>query len=100
MQRTVAIDETLITNDNGTQVWLMGVKDITTKNVRLDILPNISSANIKIFVKNHIQPGSHITHEGWKSNNFLDSYWTYESHNHGHGDFGYDLNSKSHIESY
>lgn len=45
MQRTVAIDETLITNDNGTQVWLMGVKDITTKNVRLDILPNISSAN-------------------------------------------------------
>ena len=37
--RTVAIDETLITHIDTKQVWIVGAIDTTTKNVRLDVIP-------------------------------------------------------------
>ena len=47
--------------------------------------------------------GTHITHDGWLGYIFLrgiDSVWTDEEHNHGHGDFGHGICSTAHIENY
>ena len=49
----------------------------------------------------HILPGTHITHDGWRGYNFWgddDLLCTEEVHNHAHGDFGFGINSTSHIE--
>ena len=57
-----------------------------------------SSENIKIFIKNHIIPGTNITHDGWGEYMCLDdddSVWTHETHNNGVG-----THSTSHIETY
>ena len=101
--RTVAIDETLITHKDGKQVWIVGAIDTTTKNVRLDYLPERNGHNLKIFVNNHILPGTNLTHDGWQGYNFLDnedSVWTHETHNHGYRDFGFGSHSTSHIEAF
>ena len=103
MNRTFAIDETLIMHEGQKQVWLVGWIDTTTKALRLDIVPERNSINLNYFVKNHIEPGSNITHYGWSGYNFLDdenSLWTHEPHVHGTGDFGYSLHSTSHIEQF
>ena len=69
----------------------------------MDYLPERNGHNLKIFVNNHILPGTNLTHDGWQGYNFLDeedSVWTHECHNHGHGDFGFGSHSTSHIEAY
>ena len=83
---TVALDETLITHCGGTSLarWYYNTRN---KNIRLDILPSRDANTLKILVKNHIIPGTNITHDGWAGYLFLDdddSVWTHESHNHGH----------------
>ena len=80
----------MIIYDNGDHAWLVGVIDISTKNIRLDILPPRTSANLKIFFTRYIQSGTHIIHDGWMGYNFLDdedSYWIHVTNNHGNGDF-------------
>ena len=102
-ERTVAIDETLINHQDGKQIWLVGGIDTTTKNVRSDAISERNSNNLKIFVFNHINPGTNITHDGWSGYNFLDgddSVWTHEVLNHGHGDFSHGLSSTTYIEQY
>ena len=101
--RTVAIDETLIMHEGQKQIWLVGGIDTTTKAVRLDIVPQRNSINLKKFVRNHIEPGTNISHDGWSGYQFLDddeSVWTHEVHIHGGGDFGYGTHSTSHIEQF
>ena len=91
-------------HENGNQIWVAGCIDTTTKAVRIDVIPSRNAQNIKIFVQNHILPGSHITHDGWDGYSFLDnndeSVWTHETHNHALGDFGYGLSSTIHIEQF
>ena len=76
--------------------------DTTSKNIRLDVLPQRNAENIKIFIQNHIIPGTNITHDGWLGYNCLDDdcVWTHETHNHGSSDFGLGTHYTSHIESY
>ena len=104
LNRTVASDESLFIHENGNQIWVAGCIDTTTKAVRIDVIPSRNAQNIKIFVQNHILPGSHITHDGWAGYSFLDnndeSVWTHETHNHALGDFGYGLSSTSHIKQF
>lgn len=64
LNKTVAIDETLILHENNRQIWLVGGIDMTDKTVRMDIIPEINSNNLEIFIKNHVAPGTTITHEG------------------------------------
>ena len=101
--RTMAIDQTLITVKNGNQVWLVSAIDTTTKNIRLDVLSEKSGSNLKIFVTNHIIPGSNIVHDDWEGYNFLDdddSVRTHETHNHCHGDFEWGPHHISYIEAF
>lgn len=85
------------------QIWLFGAIDITIKVIRLDIVSERNIIVIKSFVKNHIEPGINIIHDGWSGDSFLhddDSAWTNETHIHDAGDFGYILHSIIHIEQF
>ena len=101
--KIVAIDESLISHEQNKQIWLVGAIDTSSKSVRIEIIPERNRENLKCFVKNHIIPGTHLTHDQWPAYSFLDdedSVWTHECHSHGHGDFGLGLHSTSHIEQY
>ena len=101
--RTVAIDETLIMHEGQKQIWLVGGIDTTTKAVRLDIVSERNSINLKYFVENHIESGTNISHDGWPGYNFLDdddSVWTHEVHIHCGGDFCFGTHSTSHLEQF
>ena len=73
MNRTVAIDEILIMHENNIQIWLIGVIDITKKNVGLDITTERKAFYLEKFVKNHIEPGTNVTQDGWVGYPFLDN---------------------------
>ena len=101
LERIIALDETLIIHEAHTQIWIVGGIDTTSKALRLDIIPERNATNLAIFVKNHIEPGSNITYDGWRGYSFLNndiSFWTHEIHIHGNRQFGYGLHLKSHIE--
>ena len=65
---------------------------MTTKAIRLDMVPERNSINLEYFVKSHIDPGSNITHYGWSGFSFFNdknSVWSHEAHIYGAGDFRY-----------
>lgn len=99
---TVALDEHMWTHLNQEQIWVVGAIETKSRKMRFDFMKERNSDNLKIFVQNHIEPGTHITHDGWAGYNFLEdpdeSVWTHEIHIHGGGDFGYGDASTSHIE--
>jgi hypothetical protein len=103
MNRNITIDKTLILHEGQKQIWLFGGIDMTIKAICLDVVPERNTINLKYFIKKHIEPGSNITHDGWSGYTFLNdenSVWTYETHIHGAGDFGYGPHSTSHIEQF
>ena len=59
--KTVPIDESLISNEQNKPIWLIGAIDTSSKYVRIDIVPERIQTNLKKFVINHIIPGTHIT---------------------------------------
>ena len=101
---TVALDESLfVHDDNNQQIWIVGAKETLSNKFRLDIINTRNAVNLKIFVENHIEPGTKIVTDGWAGYSFLDdsenSVYECEIHNHGAGDFGFGLSSTSHIEN-
>lgn len=98
----VAVDECLFEHEeDGSQIWIVGAIETESRKKRFDILPNRSSVNLKKFAVNHILPGTHITHDGWRGYNFWgddELLCTEEIHDHGGGDFGTGKNSTSNIE--
>ena len=75
--------------------------DTETNELRLDVVKERTTENLKTFVYNHIIPGTLIVHDGWRSYSFLDdddSVFTHEEYNHAHGNFGRGSHSTSNIE--
>ena len=102
LNKIVAIDESLFLHDEtGKQIQLVGALDTETNELRLDIVKERTSENLKTFVYNHIIPGTLIVHDGWRSYSFLDdddSVYTHEEYNQTHGNFGRGSHSTSNIE--
>ena len=100
--KVVAVDECLMTHEHGIQQWVVGAIETDTYRLRIDIIPERNQNNLKIFVNNHIVPGTTIVTDGWAGYRFLDNDDTsvreHQIHNHGAGDFGTDQYSTSHIE--
>ena len=57
----------------GKQKWVVGAIDVTTKEIRLDVIYERNMSNLNIFIQNHIEPGSNIIHDGWKRCRFLEN---------------------------
>ena len=97
LKKNVAIEESLyLKDDKGKQIWIVGALDTETKELRMDIMVHRNANNLKIFITNHIIPGTNIIHDGWRGYFFLDSddsVYTHEEYNHGQGKFGYGRNS-------
>ena len=98
----VAVDESMFVHaEDGSQIWIVGAVETVSKKKRFDIIKQRNSQNLKIFAMNHIEPGTHITHDGWTGYTFWgddDLLCTEEVHNHGGGDFGVGVHSTSNIE--
>ena len=93
----------VVHDTNNQQIWIVGAKETLSNKFRLDIINTRNSDNLKIFVENHIEPGTKIVTDGLAGYTFLDdsenSVYEHEIHNHGAGDFGFGISSTSHIEN-
>ena len=69
---TVALDESLWIHINQEQLWEVGAIETKSRKIRFYFIQERTSENLKIFVNNHIEAGTHITHDGWSRYNFLD----------------------------
>ena len=97
-----SIDESLfVTDANNNQIWAIGAVDNISKDFRVDIAFKRDESILKKFIITHIESGNKIITDGWAGYSFIDQLqgYTREVHIHGAADFGYGINSTSHIES-
>ena len=95
-------DESLINHYNGKQIWLLGICDNNTKEFRIEASYDRDAETLKEFITSFVKKGNNIITDGWAGYSFLDepgSGYRRIPHIHGGGDFGYGLQSTSHIES-
>ena len=95
-------DESLINHYKGRQIWLLGICDNITKNFRIEASYNRDATELKEFITSYVETGNKIVTDGWSGYSFLDlphsGYYRIQ-HVHGGGDFGYGVESASHIET-
>jgi len=98
--QNIAVDESLFVKDNnGVQYWIIGLINIQTKNIRLEIVTDRTEYIIKKIILHHIGIGNNVITDGWPSYNWLSSFnYHHIRHIHGRNDFGYGMESTSHIE--
>ena len=97
-----SVDESLFSHRNGKQIWILGIINNTSKEFRLEGSYKRDARTLESFIKKFVQNGNNIITDGWSGYDFLDrpnsGYIRYK-HIHGGGDFGYGVQSTSHIES-
>ena len=101
-QKIFSIDESMfVTDANNNQIWVIGAVDNVTKDFRVDISFKRNEAVLKEFIMTHIERGNKLITDGWAGYSFIDDLpgYTREVHIHGASDFGYGVNSTSHVES-
>lgn len=89
-------------HEAGTQFWVLGIINTQTKEFRIEPVQVRDTPMIKSFISRHTKRGNNITTEGWSTYEYLDSPnsgYQHFIHNHGGGDFGFGIESTSHIES-
>ena len=97
-----SIDESLIGHKNGNQLWLFGAINNISKEFRIEVCFERNTDTMKKFIEKYIPIGNTIITDGFPSYNFLDqegSGYNHIKHIHGGGDFGFGVESTSHIES-
>ena len=94
-------DECMFGHEFSEPVWILYIINNTNKDFRLEIANSRDTNTIKAFISRHVKKGNKIFTDGWPSYDYLDEHdsdYTSYRHNHGQGDFGYGLESTSHIE--
>ena len=79
------IDESMFTHSNGQKIWVVGEINNKTRNIRCDIFKTRNTADMKLFINNHIKKENNIITEGWPLYAFLDninSHYYHEVHVH------------------
>lgn len=94
-----AVDESLFGHIEGKQLWLLG---IINNDFRIEPTYKRNIEDLKKFISKQVAKGNNICTDGWQEYDYLDDpqsgYHRYR-HNHGGGDFGFGIQSTSHIES-
>jgi len=83
-------------------VWLLGIIDNASKDFRLEAVFNRDEITIKSFISRNVEIGNNIVSDDWSSYDYLDnnfSGYSHIKHVHGHRDFGFGIQSTSHVES-
>ena len=65
------MDESLFTQINNTQQWVVGMINITTKNIRIEIVNNRTTETLKMIIAKHLGKGNIIHTDLWQGYNFL-----------------------------
>ena len=97
-----SVDESNIITISSTHIWLLGIIDNQNKQFRLTHTLKRDAVTLKNFIEKHVPRGNRIVTDGWSGYDFLDhpnSGYIRSKHIHGGGDFGYGIDSTSHIES-
>ena len=83
-------------------MWVLGAINTSLKKLRLEITFDRGMETIKRFLYTRIKYGIRIVHDILAGYNWLENDINYENspHCHDHGNFGYGLDSTSHIESF
>jgi len=98
-----SVDESMFGHVNGNQYWLLGIVDNSNHDdFRIDFEETRDTDSIKAFISKHVKIGKNICTDGWTGYNYLDQFnsgYNRFRHNLGGGDFGFGVESTSHIES-
>ena len=98
-----SVDESLFYHDlNCKQIWVLGITENETKNFRVVVSYNRDEEMLKTFIKKFIPRGNIIISDAWLGYSFLNdvnSGYIHSIHVHGQNDFGFGLDSTSHVES-
>ena len=98
-----SVDESMFCHDvNKDQLWVLGVCDNKSKDFRIVVCKNRNASTLKHFIKSIVPKGNNIICDGWKRYEWIEEanlgYVRYV-HIHGRNDFGFGLESTSHIEN-
>ena len=97
-----AIDESLFVHIDGKQLWVIGIIDTQSLNIRIEVSFDRGTATMKKIISKHIEQGNIIISDLWPAYNFLDdtnSVYRHITHNHLNGSFGVVANSSAYIEN-
>lgn len=97
--KNIAIDESLFVHDyNSDQELVIGLIDIGTKNIRLELVKQRNTEIIKNIL-HHFGKNNTIISDGWETYDWI-GYHNYHHivHVHGRHDFGHGNEYTSHIE--
>ena len=70
--KNIAIDESLFVHDyNGDQEWVIGLIDIGTKNIRLELVKQRNTEIIKKIILHHVGKNNTIISDGWEAYDWI-----------------------------
>lgn len=85
-----------------TNIWVVRLINNKTRQIRLEIAENRNANTIKNIITKYIPRGNIIITDGVLCYQWLtdpSNGYVHSLYNYGQGDFGYGLDSTSHIES-
>ena len=85
----VCVDESLFTHNTNEQQWVVGLINISTNEIRLELVENRNQETLKKIIEKHVGIGNKICTDSWMGYNFLDS-----------ADSGYQHNAVNHNLTY
>ena len=97
----ISVDESLFVHINNRQIWVVGLINNYSREIRLEIVENRSAETMKKIITTLIPKGNRIITDAAACYNWLndpDSGYEHSVHNHGHGNFSKGMDSTSHIE--
>ena len=99
--KNIAVNESLFVHDyNGQQEWVVGLIDIDSKNIQLELVKQRNTDIIKKIILRHVGRNNNIIIDGQEVYNWLNFHnYHHIIHVHGRHDFGHGTESTSHIES-
>ena len=99
--KNICIDKSLFVHySNGDQIWVVGLINVVSKKIRLELVKERSSQILQKIIFHHIGFNNTIITDGWEGYNWIRDYRYYHIiHIHGRHDFGSGNESTSCIES-
>lgn len=70
--KIIAIDESMFTHIENSQQWVVGLINLSSKQIRIEFLNDRSEDTLKKIIELHINKGNIINRDLWPGYNFLD----------------------------
>ena len=82
----------LFSHLNEEQLWFVGLINLRTNDIRLEMVENRNNETLKKIIEKHVMNGNSVVTDSWAGYNFLDdanSRYYHIKYNHANGHFGY-----------